>query len=137
MHQRHVYTHVKDLNENDIYLYVFGRKTSMNNYGDDHVSNYNLRWKLRLTKQIDWNIERLIWIGYCKNSKDKTISQQDDQGNMKQCIFGQIPKDVIKSVLSFIRRQFCFLKHVFVCNLHHLQILFVNCNYFGIILSLF
>ena len=116
---------------NDIYLYVFGGIISLyrmhmdndkdkhinnhndydnDNKDDDDVCNYNLRWKLRLTKQIDWNIERLIWIGYYKNLKDKNIDDQKDQGiyNVKECEFGQIPKDVIKSVLSFIRRQFLF-----------------------------
>ena len=101
--------------DDDIYLYVFGGKKSREMmYLTSMKSNqmYKIRWKLRLTKQLEWDIERLIWIAYYKNAKNENIGASHsyrkytfiNQSNMiKQCIFAKISKDVLLHVLSFIR----------------------------------
>lgn len=95
--------------KNDIYLYVFGGKESESVAPQRVDGSPKLRWKLRMTKQLDWNIERLIWIGYYKNKKGDKECHPIAQENPKHCIFGGIPKDVVAFILSFIRRQFLYV----------------------------
>ena len=91
------------MDENDLYLYVFGGKKCATSIVKNGAELPKLRWKLRLTKNLDWRIQRLIWIGFYKNN-----NANQDRDNMKACIFSQMPKDVTHFVLSFFRRQFLF-----------------------------
>ena len=90
---------------NGLYLYIFG--------GRDSNVLQNVCWKLRLSsKSIDWQIERLIWIGYLKNDHANNINHdidsEADESNMKVSRFSTLPKDVVSYILSFMRGQFIF-----------------------------
>ena len=39
---------------------------------------------------IEWDVERIIWIGFYKNNKNN------------QCFMDQLPKDLIKHILKFL-----------------------------------
>ena len=55
-------------------------------------------WKVQLRNNIDWNIERLIWIAHLKN---------DD--NTQRCKLTLLSKDVILHVLLFLQQRFVLL----------------------------
>ena len=76
-----------------LYLYVFGGCIDTNYY----KNNTKTCWKLRLTTQIDWKIERIIWIAYKKNDKNTSV-----------CQFARLPKDVVILLLSFLQPRFIF-----------------------------
>ena len=78
---------------NRLYLYVFGGCTGANYIATQSKTCI----KLKLTTQMDWKIERIIWIGYMKNDK-----------NANACQFANIPKDVVRIVLSFLQPRFIF-----------------------------
>ena len=91
---------------NKMYLYVFGGYTKINDCADKRFSHvpHNVCWKLKFTKNIDWEIERLIWIGYLKNDDD----YDDGNSNSNHCMLPKLCKDIIVLVLSFVRHQFIF-----------------------------
>ena len=47
---------------------------------------------LQIYHSPQWNVERMIWIGYNKNN--------DNQ----QCFLPSLPKDVIRSILDFLNQ---------------------------------
>ena len=47
---------------------------------------------LKLKKQLTWNIQRLIWIGYYKSSTNK-----DDKN---KCLFYQLSKDIVCKIIA-------------------------------------
>ena len=60
-------------------------------------------FRLKLYQNIDWSIERLLWIAYLKN-------KNDNDNNVKQssCLLSTLPKDIILSILKFLRKGFVF-----------------------------
>ena len=54
-----------------------------------HFQGSDTFWKLKIAK-IDWNIERIVWIGYFKN-KDNI------------CLLASLPRDIILFLLTFLR----------------------------------
>ena len=85
----------------DLYLYVFGGCINI----DYDTSSTKTCWKLKLTTQMDWKIERIIWIGYMKN-QDKQF--QKGQKNTNVCHLARLSKDVVKFVLSFLQPRLIF-----------------------------
>ena len=57
----------------------------------------NAHYALKLSKHLDWNIERLIWIAHLKNS-----------GNSNNNNIATLPKDIILFILTFIKMSFVF-----------------------------
>ena len=84
----------------DLYLYVFGGCINTNYI----TGNTKTCIKLKLTTQMDWKIERIIWIGYMKNENRK--SKNDKNSNV--CHLTRLSKDVVKLVLSFLQPRFIF-----------------------------
>ena len=70
-------------------------------------SNVNLSSKahfmIKLSKSIDWSIERLLWIGYLKNDK-----QSQPQAQLSMCPLSTVPKDMILLILKFLNGGFVF-----------------------------
>ena len=81
-----------------LYLYVFGGCTDTN----FDMSRSKTCIKLRLTTQMDWKIERLIWIAYIKHNYNK------NDKNANVCHLARLSKDVVKLVLSFLEPHFIF-----------------------------
>ena len=52
------------------------------------ISDYN---GYGFTEGCNWNIERLIWIGFIKNDENDI------------CLFNTLGKDVIKCIIQFLR----------------------------------
>ena len=50
----------------------------MQNFNFCHFNTWN---------ELDWNIQRIIWIGYYKNESNK------------KCLFPKLPKDIIKKII--------------------------------------
>ena len=55
------------------------------------INDYKIDWDDICPLRFDWEKQRIIWIGYCKNSQNK------------QCLLGKLPKDMITTILSFLR----------------------------------
>ena len=54
------------------------------------------------TIPLYWKIERIIWIGFYNHSND---IDDDENNNDDPCLIGQLPKDIVYKILSFIRMQ--------------------------------
>ena len=54
------------------------------------INDYEIDWDEICPLRFDWTWQRIIWIGYHKNSENK------------QCLFGKLPKDMIKTILCFL-----------------------------------
>ena len=53
----------------------------------------NVNWKFNITRNLDWNIERIVWIGFYKNGKNKN-----------SCYLPSLPKDVVAHcILDLLR----------------------------------
>ena len=61
---------------------VYGCRTNWKDFEFVHISLGNRR--------VNWNIERLFWIGYQKNIKNA------------KCLIPQLPKDILKKILAFV-----------------------------------
>ena len=94
----------------DLYLYVFGGCRNLNY----HASHAKTCWKLKLATQMDWIIERIIWIGYIKNgyqdldTKLKNDKNDKNVKNVNVCHLARLSKDVVKVILSFLQPIFIF-----------------------------
>ena len=68
-------------------------------------------WKthalVKLSKQVDWLIERLIWIGYLKNDHNEADAKQS-KGSLTSSKLALLPKDVILHILEFLAHVFVF-----------------------------
>ena len=78
--------------DNSIWLQTFGGAESSEDEQDLH---YGIR--LILSQNLDWSIERLIWIAYLKNNDSASA-----------CGLGTLPKDIILFLLKFLNRCFVF-----------------------------
>ena len=67
----------------------------------------NVHWKLNITRNFAWKFERIIWIAFYKNEFDSKHKHLDDM-NDGYCYFGIMPKDVVLSILLFLRNQSIF-----------------------------
>ena len=63
------------------YVYVISK---------DVTGKFCPNWKIRIDEKINWDIERIIWIAFYKNEKNK------------KCVIQLLPKDVVKSILALI-----------------------------------
>lgn len=64
--------------------------------GADHGPNHA---KICLSQQLDWSIQRLLWIGYLKGqqTEEKAVSP-----------LATLPKDIILCILNFLNNEFVF-----------------------------
>ena len=98
---RDIYNH-SSIVINNRKVIVMGGKSKHIRY--DYVASQhnptllNSHWQFRLSDifhdwTIKWNIRRLIWIAHLKNC-NKALNPT--------CFLGQIPKDVVNQILSFL-----------------------------------
>ena len=52
---------------------------------------------IKLSLNIDWSIERLLWIAHLKNDKQSQL-----------CPLATVPKDIILLILKFFKKDFVF-----------------------------
>ena len=86
--------------KNNLCLYIFGGKQ------DVSIRHSWLQpkscFKLNFSKDLDWEIERLIWIAYLKGGQ-RNMNDTD-----KRCKIALLPKVLVALVLSFIKRVCIF-----------------------------
>ena len=77
-----------------------------------HATKNHFGFKLHVN--IDWSIERLLWLAYLKNNNSSCNSNNDDNNNnanqLQYCSCGlsTLPKDIILLILKFLRNGFVF-----------------------------
>lgn len=59
--------------------------------------------KIFLSRNLKWSIERLIWIAYLKGGNNSNLKEKNNI-----CSLGDLPKDIILMMLTFLRTQFIF-----------------------------
>ena len=59
------------------------------------------------TNCIEWNVERLIWIAFYKNSDNTKYNYND-------CLFAGLPKDLIKCIIYLVGRSVMDKSRVFI-----------------------
>ena len=72
-------------------VHIIGGKNQYNNVCKLHRT-FNISDAFSIDKgfpMFSWKCERILWIAYLKNVKNK------------HCNFGQIPKDILKLIVSF------------------------------------
>ena len=55
-----------------------------------HLEDMQLFYISLKSRRVDWKIERLVWIGYCKNT------------NNDKCLLVHLPKDIVKKILLLL-----------------------------------
>ena len=84
-------------------LHIFGKMQSTFTDGFVH-------WSIHLAQLFEWQIRRVVWIGFYKNGIDwnnrinDSIDDNNDNTNNQEtfCLFAKIPKDIVHYVFSFL-----------------------------------
>ena len=118
-----LYGHCSILTHNGKYIHIMGR---IHMHRNKPLGPKNINWKIQIHTG-SWVIERLIWIGYYKEIKDKDKKVKRQFGNMitqenqvndctqQPCLLHRLPKDIIVFILHtllsnlgkyFFERQF-------------------------------
>ena len=89
------------MSKNEMFIDIFGYDRNVNdryngslridNRRRDRVCS-NIHYRLCISTNIDWKLQRIVWIGFYKN----------DAAQKNACYIALLPKDVVKYVLSFV-----------------------------------
>ena len=83
-------------------MYILGGNY-VNLYDEEVTNNIMYQWKF--DNSIEWEMERVVWIGVLKNS----ITNEDrDNTADKLCFLCVLPKDIVQYLLVFLKNDHIF-----------------------------